>query len=457
MDATTQRTVKRTYGKPKNVEVDVSERVDTVTTAEEEEPAQSSTNLVSDGTPEEKTVSSSPLDDAGASLPRNDPPQVWDGLKKGAGANWRKLMADDSDSGNEDQDPLEGGAGTDDILARARRAVMRQEEEPESSSLPPLTSTDPLALSEREKESPTPEEETYTIKPRKRTIKASSDHASDSSEGEPVNNKTPRHRHARTPTTLRRGSPDMDIALPSSQPEYQRLLDKAHEKSERRRARRVTTSDASPEPEAQQDEQAADGGLQTSPASPSERRVDPRRRRRKIVAPSEDEDEPFSPRKTPTTRAGPTRPRVGTTPAMDSDDSDGDGFKKTMNRMLERRQVAKEDAEVVPQPASPEEVTARTRRRGKEVQDDESDNSEDENEGRKKPRLRVSRPCCLENTTFADLLSRQQLSKKDKQLMSKEAAQMRAGTSGCLWLNLEFVNADILRACRERSAFGTCE
>lgn len=402
MDVTTQRPVRRTYGKPKNIDADVPERVPpTVAVEEEEEATQSSANLVSDGTPEDKTVASSPLDEAGAALPRNgSPPVVWDGLKKGAGADWRKMMADDSDSGNEDEDPLEGAGETDDILARARKAVLaRDPEEPESSSLSPLTSTDPLALSpadpERERErSATPEEETYAIKPRKRTIKASSDHSS-SSDGEPNNAaSTPRNRNARTPTTLRRGTPDMDVALPSSQPEYQRLLDKAHEKSERRRARRtVATSDAEPEPEAEKEDEAGDGGLQTSPTSPSLRRaVDPKRRRRKVVAASEDEEED-TPRRTLPTRTEHARPRIATSPGMDSDDSEGemDGFKKTMGRILDRRpaEVVEETSE--PPPASPEqEVTARTRRRGKKVQEDGSDDSEDEHEGRRKPRLRVS-------------------------------------------------------------------
>lgn len=365
----TQRPVKRTYGRSKNVDPPAPERVESPT--EDEGPQRTG---AADGTGD-ADAPSSPLDEAGGS------PKTWHGLQKGAGADWRKLINDDE---TDEDDATNEPAETDDVLARARRAVMHP---PASSSLPPLTSTDPLALSDTAQ--PTEEDETAPVEPRKRTIKA----ASPPSSSEDEHAATPRNR--RTPVAGRRGTPDAEVALPSSQPEYQRLLDRAQEQHERRRARRkVATSDADAagtEPEAERrgadDAEPEVGGLQTSPASPSVRAA-PSRRRRRVVAASDEEDQP-SPQRTPTTRQ-PPRARVGGD-GEESSESDGTGgFRKTMGRIFERaKRPEPAQEEVAEAPASPEAGVRKTRRRKAAVPSD-SEDSEGAHAAKGKPSLRVS-------------------------------------------------------------------
>lgn len=392
MDTNTQRPVKRTYGKPRNAQVPAE------ATAQEEHVPET-VNDVANETQEDVTAPSSPLDEGAF----EGSPKTWDGLRRGAGADWRKVMA--AENSDDDDDDDDGPNTADDVLSRARRAIMHEPAPapaPASSSLPPLTSTDPLALSDgaeaawrgEEEE----EEETVPLKPRKRTIKASSPRSSTSSSSSEENEHATTPRGMRTPSTLRKATPETR-PLPSSQPEYQRLLDAAQENAERRRWERdpraqrraaaaavvvaVETSDAEREP--RDVERDGAHGLQSTPASPSVRREPgPRRRWRRVVAASSSESDAVIPQKEPTKKIKPARESGD---SSESEEEEGEsGFKKTMGRIFERSKKPV-SGEAEPAVSLPEENGRRTRR--KAVREDlPSEDSEDE--APRKPSVRVS-------------------------------------------------------------------
>lgn len=354
------RAVRRTYGKPKQPVVDVAvssslsavpdtstdpvspidDNVDDKDTGEQDDPAVShhtpSSSLDHDHTTSADISGLAPLGGGDGEIP-------WDGLKKGKHADWRKAIAD---SDEEDEDPREVGdvgAGGEETTAYERaKALLKSTitgngndiqvndddsartdhesatQEAISSSLPALTSDDPLALplsntideqrriSHAEQDG---EEETAPIRIRKRVVKPSaqlSPTLSSSSSSSSTRSKTPTRTHKRT----RRSEDEHEhmattttSELPSSQPEYQRQLDLAREKAERKRLRRRekaaaaavgNTSDEDDghgrEVEAEGEEE--EGGLQTSPASPTLRRgLAQSGRRRRVVAASSDEED----------------------------------------------------------------------------------------------------------------------------------------------------------------------
>lgn len=347
----TQRTVKRTYGKPRRPVEDVGVQDDDdalVTEEPQDNPASSP---------------SSSDDDPDAS----PEPIVWDALKRGAGANWRRLLADDASDGDPDAEGDEETPGEgDDVYARARRAVLAPPApEAESSSLPPLTSDDPLALEE--------EEETYPVNSRKRTIKPSSPASPSPSEDDAdVLESTPT-RH--TPTIRPGRTPTAEVALPSSQPEYQRQQ-AAHDAQERRRKR------------AQEEREREREEVHTSPSSPSFQRGESRRRRRRVVAASEDEEDP--PREAATSRI----PVHASASGGEDSDAEGDGFHETMGRILERARSPPPLDEEAAVPSLEQEPAVGRRTRRRDAEEARSSASErdtgDEQVGRKKSRLRVS-------------------------------------------------------------------
>lgn len=402
MDAPPHRPVKRTYGKPKPVLPSAADDVPILprkpdTTDTSEDDATRSHAAVSEGTPED--ASSSPRDEDDSAREES----AWEGLKRGKGADWRRIVQDEDES--EEEDPADeladGGA-----YERAKRAVMARQgvqgpTEQVSSSLPPLTSEvtseDPLAMDhEEEQGSPVSreEEETMPVKPRRRVIKDTSTDASSSSSEEHIAASTPPRRRARSPpsTTPRRATEDTQVALPSSQPEYQRLMDRAQEKQERKRAQREARAAA-------EREDAAEEGLQTSPMSPTLRRAPGEaRRRRKVVADSDEED---ADRETTTparaNRAGDARTKVrpsevwGSGGESDDEDDDG-GFKKTMGKMLERPLSPVRDAEpTVEEPEGTSQGDGEGKARRRVRRPSGSGSSDSERAGRtRKGKLKVS-------------------------------------------------------------------
>lgn len=431
MDAPSHRPVKRTYGKPKPVPV--SAAADDAAPAARRKPGTGDTSeddatrshaAVSEGTPED--ASSSPLDD-----PARATIDAWGGLNKGKGADWRRIVQDDEES---EEDPADDDLPEAGAYERAKRAVMGKPdvEEPTgevSSSLPPLTSEDALALGNEEEQTPREEEETMPVKPRRRIIKDTQTIASSSSSEENVPTPTPPRRRARTPSsaTLRRAD-GPDVALPSSQPEYQRLMERAQEKQERKRARARATS-----------EREDAEGLQTSPLSPTVRRVAVEaRRRRKVVADSDEEDaERGTMTPAPADRGSSARKRVRPSEVLgsggESDDEDDDGgFKKTMGKMFERPLSPVRDAEPMAEKlegTSQADGEGKARRRARRGSG--SGSSDSERAGRmRKGKLKVGlSPIRCFGEESDRVFASQSLSKKEKDQMHKEAAQIRAGQS----------------------------
>ncbi|KAJ9093705.1 hypothetical protein QFC21_006301 [Naganishia friedmannii] len=441
----------------------------------------------------------------------------WDGLKKGKHADWRKEIAD-SDHSDDDGEVLAGGsvragkggeAGEVNAYERAKALLQSTTgrtdtatqvnededkdsarpsiaaEEAASSSLPPLTSDDPLSLPlsnntfearQRIQQEEDGEEETAPIRDRKRVVKPStnlSPSSSSSSSSSSAISKTPTRTHVRRRSHDEQEQPMTTTSeLPSSQPEYQRQLDLAREKGERKRLRRERAAAAAEavgnSGEEEEDEEDRDGlgeeGLQTSPASPTMRRGASGRRRRVVAASDEDEDSdaaagsragstPVPARKeTTTTETATTRKPKKRVAIVDSspiqsaggplnegeeedDDEDG-GFSKTLTNIFaksakrsrapgsprenaverEQQPTAEEHQAETEQDLESPTTTRTTRRKGKGrgsrskavLSGSEGSSADDNAEGRKKTRMKG-------------------LSKKDKDLMNKEAAQMRAG------------------------------
>ncbi|KAJ9123030.1 hypothetical protein QFC22_001219 [Naganishia vaughanmartiniae] len=523
------RAVRRTYGKPKQPQVDVDVAVSSSLSAIPDTSTDPITDSVDNNEDEEQEntaipthTPSSPLAHGREAELEHEPTTVtlpglvdrgitWDGLKKGKHADWRKEIADFDHSEDDDDDVVVGreeagaaGVGEEMNAYERAKALLRSTtignidvqdteedstgkdnqpptQEAASSSLPPLTSDDPLCLPlsnnifdngplmQHDEE----EEETAPIKVRRRVVKsttviqASSTSSSSSSSGSKTPTRTTVRRrsneeHEQQPTT---GTSE----LPSSQPEYQRQLDLAREKKERRRIRREKTAAAEALGNSGEEDEAdgGDDGLQTSPASPTMRRgLAQSGRRRRVVAASDEEEEqdndvagestPVPARTEPTAEGGrkikkravavvyssPVKPgeRDGEDGEDDDDEDDEDedgGFSKTLTNIFAKSAVRR------PAPESP---TAENIQQGEEeaVEEDQADADQDvespttittrttRRKGNGKAGGRKAASSGSEGSSADDAEARKRtrvkgLSKKEKELMNKEAAQMRAG------------------------------